>query len=245
MRGDSHCFVANLALANLIENERHILYPRWGGIEAGATLSDHFRIMWESIEPGSKNRQLVHRCFIDSKNSKDHGCITRALDHTVGSISFIKDFMKGELNEAYTEDEFLENLGMFLGIASHHVTDICTPVHVGYIIDVRSLGYRSLNQFHIQLERDILRLQNQAKINLQKPKLVKFTQEYFWRIASDIYERYFTRLKDIYTQNGQDGVLNMVSGVLSAAVNHTADVWHTVLKTSKMTQRQWSMQPLL
>ena len=54
MRGDSHCFVANLALACLTEKERHILYPRWGGIEAGATLSDHFRIMWASIEPGSR-----------------------------------------------------------------------------------------------------------------------------------------------------------------------------------------------
>ena len=67
MNGDSHCLVANFSMACLSPDERHILYPRWGGIEAGATLSDQFRIMWEPIEPGSKDRQLVHRCFATVK----------------------------------------------------------------------------------------------------------------------------------------------------------------------------------
>ena len=50
MNGDAHVLVANLALAFIDEAQRHILYPRWGGIESGATLSDHFRIMWEIEE---------------------------------------------------------------------------------------------------------------------------------------------------------------------------------------------------
>jgi hypothetical protein len=50
MIGDNHILVANLALVSLPAKERYILFPRWGGLEAGATLSDHFRIMWETEE---------------------------------------------------------------------------------------------------------------------------------------------------------------------------------------------------
>ncbi len=245
MLGDSHCLVANLSLTCLNEDERHILFPRWGGIEAGATLSDHFRIMWEPMEPGKKQRQLVHRCYVDSNNLKDHGCITRALDHAEGSITFIKDYMSGELNDGYTEDQFLENLGMFLGIASHHIADICTPVHVGHLIDFRSLGFRTLARFHSQVERDILRQQKISKINLHKPKLMKFSFDYFWRIAANTYENYFTLLSDLYRNKDQDELLNLVSGILTSAVRNTTDVWHTVLTKTKMTEREWSMQPLL
>jgi hypothetical protein len=56
MTGDCHCLVANLALACLPGEERRALYPRWGGIEGGATLSDHLRIMWDLGAPGSAER---------------------------------------------------------------------------------------------------------------------------------------------------------------------------------------------
>lgn len=245
MHGDSHCLVANLVLACLNEDERHILYPRWSAIEAGATLSDHFRIMWEPVDPTTKKRQLVHRCYIDSDKSKDHGGITRALDHAEGSIGFIEDYLKGELDDTYSENEFLENLGMFLGIVSHHIADICTPVHVGHSMDFRSLGYRSLARFHRKVEEDIHRLQRMVKINMHKPKLAEFTKDYFWSIATNTYESYFTILPKLYHNKDQDAMLDMTSGVLSSAVRYTTDVWHTVLAKTNMTQRAWSMQPLL
>jgi hypothetical protein len=103
MNGNSHCLVAMLALACLNNKERGILYPRWGGIDCGATLSDEFRVMWEPDVPKSKYKSLVHRCFIDSINPKDHGCITRALDHAEGSIDFIKAYMDGDLEGSYLE----------------------------------------------------------------------------------------------------------------------------------------------
>ena len=56
MDGSSHRLVANLALACLNGEERGILYPRWRGIESGATLSDDFRIMWEPAEAGDVAR---------------------------------------------------------------------------------------------------------------------------------------------------------------------------------------------
>lgn len=244
MLGDSHVLVANLALASLTEKERHILYPRWGGIESGATLSDHFRIMWESVEPGSKEKQLVHRCFVDSQNTKDHGCITRSLDHAEGSIAFITDYLS-EPNDSYTEDEFLENLGMFLGIACHHIADLCTPVHVGHLINFRSLGCSTLARFHNRVERDIRRLERKASIRLPKPQTIVISSDYFWEIAKETYEQIFIPLQDVYMGNEEKAKLNMVTNVITSAVKHTANIWHTVLTKTKMTERKWSMQPLL
>lgn len=94
MLGKTHQLVANLSLACLSQKERHIMYPRWGGIESGATLSDEFRIMWEIEEVGSDKKQLVHRCYVDSKDPKNHGCITRSLNHAEACIGFIESYSK-------------------------------------------------------------------------------------------------------------------------------------------------------
>ncbi len=244
MLGKSHQLVANLSMANLIQKERHILYPRWGSIESGATLSDEFRIMWEIIEVGSKEKQLVHRCYVDSDNPKDHGCITRSLNHAEGSISYIQDYLTGK-DETYTEDEFLENLGMFLGIISHHVADLCTPVHVGHKIDFKGLGFSTLSRFHNRLERDIFKYQNRINITLPKPIIVEFSQDYFWSIANDTYNNSFLKLEGIYSTKVESEIMDMASRVISRAVYHTSNCWHTILTKTGMTKRKWSMMPLL
>jgi hypothetical protein len=244
MTGDTHCLVANLALACLSQKERHILYPRWGGIEAGATLSDHFRIMWEPIEPGG-DKQLVHRCWIDSDNIKNHGCVTRALDHSEGSLSFINAYLKGELEGAYSEDEFLENLGMYLGVASHHIADLCTPVHVGHKLDFASLGFKSLARLHGRVERDIAKRADSSQVGLRKPQTVEFSPDYFMAIARETYDQSFVSLEAIYANDALDGLEEMASRAISSAVGHTADVWHTILESTGMTNKEWSMQPLL
>jgi len=234
-----------LALACLGAKERHILYPRWSGIEAGATLSDEFRIMWEPIGPESRDRQLVHRCFVDSENSRDHGCVTRALDHSEGSIAFIEDYLGGDLEDAYSEDEFLENLGMFLGIASHHICDLCTPVHVGHDMDYAKVDSRSRRGFHSRVERDIARLDHRALVRLTKPKIVDLSEEYYWSIAQSTYSDLFLPLESLYPARDESLMVNMASEVISRGVQHTADVWHTVLSTTNMAERKWSLQPLL
>lgn len=243
MKGDSHCLVANLSLACLAEKERHILYPRWGGIEAGATLSDQFRIMWEIEDLNSDKKQLVHRCYVDSKDSKDHGCVTRALDYAEGSIGFINDYLKDAVG--YTEDEFLENLGMFLGVVSHHIADLCTPVHVGHLINYKSLGFKTLSRFHNQVERDILKYERQCNVILPKLVLVKITRDYFWKIAEETYNNLFLKLPEIYNAKDDYSKVKMTSEVLYNAVKHTTLVWHTILAETKMTSKKWSMQPLL
>lgn len=246
MLGTSHKLIANLALACLDIKERHILYPRWGGIESGATLSDDFKIMWEPEEFKSSKKQLVHRHYVNSDNPKDHGCVVRALDHSLGSISFIKDYLKGDL-DGYEEDDFLENLGMFLGISCHHITDLCTPVHVGKISDPNKYGYKILSRFHNRHKKDIVQYTTFASLRLKKPIIVKINKKYFEKIAQYTYNTHFTRLEKIYPlKNSQENILiDMVSDIINQSVHHTASIWHTVLKTTKMTDRKWSYRPLL
>ncbi len=179
MNGPTHRLVANLSLSSLDMKERHILLPRWGGIESGATLSDEYRIMWEPEAAGSKKKQLVHRCYIDSNDSKNHGCVTRAWNHAEGSISFIKGYLEDVDSMGYTEDQFLENLGMFLGIASHHISDLCTPVHVGHKMDYLNAGSKTQSAFHKVVERDIVRYSSKAAIILSNPKRVSLSKRYF------------------------------------------------------------------
>ncbi len=237
MLGKTHIFIANLSLVFLGQAERYILFPRWGGIESGATLSDEFRIMWEPGKSDSKSKQLVHRCYIDSDNSKNHGCITRASDHAEGSISFINDYLNGDLGDVYNEIEFLENLGMFLGIISHHIADLCTPVHVGHILDLNSLGYLSLPRFHNKVERDILRFQNESTINIPKPKIIKISDKYFWDIAQETYTNNFLHLHKIYKRKNKQSIIDMASQTVSNAIYHTTNVWHTILTKTKMAEK--------
>lgn len=244
MNGTTHDLVAMLAMACLNTTERHILYPRWGGIESGATLSDEFRIMWEPVAAGRKERELVHRCFVDSDNPKDHGCITRALDHSEGSVSFIQSCLSGGLS-GYTEDEFLENLGMYLGVASHHIADLCTPVHVGHQMDYKRARARSRSAFHKKVEKDIERLAPKCSLRLYPPELVELSKDFFWGIAQETYKTVFLPLEAIYYDHDEGGLLDIVSLAVSRAVRHTRDVWHTVLSNTAMTDRTWSMQPLL
>lgn len=241
MLGKTHQLVANLSLACLSQKERHIMYPRWGGIESGATLSDEFRILWEIEEVGSDKKQLVHRCYVDSKDTKDHGCVTRALNHAEGCIGFIESYSK----EDSTEEEFLENLGMFMGITSHHIADLCTPVHVGHKINFKLLGYSSLARFHNKVERDIFRFQNKSSIKFSKPKLVDLSDKYFWNIANNTYNNIFLKLESVYETKEEQSIIDISSQVVSNAVKHTTDVWHTILHKTKMTKRKWTMQPLL
>lgn len=188
---------------------------------------------------------MVHRCFVDSNNPKDHGCITRALDHSEGSVGFIRDFMKGDLEGSYTEIEFLENLGMYLGVASHHISDLCTPLHVGHKIDYREIGFRSMKAFHDKLERDIEKYSKVMNLRIHPAVRIKLSREYFWEIANYTYEKHFKKLESTYKGDDEKGLIDMVSDLMSHAVRHTRDVWHTILEETKMTERDWSLQPLL
>ena len=98
------------------------------------------------------------------------------------SATALCDFIYPTVKDHFTEDEFLENLGMFLGIASHHISDLCTPVHVGHKIDLKKVGSKSLARFHNKVERNMGRCVQQAHVRMVTPEIVKFSNDYFWTI---------------------------------------------------------------
>lgn len=246
MDGYSHELVALVALASLDADERDVLSARWAGLEAGATLSDYFRVLWDIAEAGDSRRHLVHRCFVDSDDPKDHGCVTQALDYATGSIAFIERYVAGQLDDAYpSEESFLENLGMFLGVTSHHVADLCTPVHVGHKMNYRRAGASSASKFHRRVERDMGRMARNATIALQRPQRVTLRGEYFWQIAQTTYERQFLRLEALYAEEDREGLQELTSEVITTAVRHTANIWHTVLAETRMCEQKWSRDPLV
>lgn len=201
--------------------------------------------MWEKIDPSRGEKQLVHRCFIDSEDPKNHGCVTRAHEHAIGCVGFIEQYMADELHDAYTEESFLENLGMFLGITSHHIADICTPVHVGHKMDYRRAGSPSASKFHARFERQMARLARGATVQLHKPVRVEMNRKYFWNIARSTYEDLFLRLEDIYAKNDQAGLQEVTSEAITRSIRYTADVWHTVMLDSGICNRKWSGRPLV
>ncbi len=201
--------------------------------------------MWEPRDAENQDRELVHRCFVDSNDPKDHGGVTRSLDHSEGSISFIQSYMNGELEGSYSEDEFLENLGMFLGVLCHHVADLCTPVHVGHKIDHARLGTQSRKALHSKVERDIGRLAYRCSLQMFPAQRVTLSREHFYSIAQDTYDSVFNRLEWAYQTDGDGGLLELVSTCITSAVRHTRDLWHTILSRTNMTSRKWSLQPLL
>jgi len=134
---------------------------------------------------------------------------------------------------------------MYLGITSHHIADLCTPVHVGHKMDYLRAKSKNKAGFHGRVERDIARFAQKVPILFYKPKIVKLTKSFFKRIAGDTYSTIFLRLEDMYAHSSTNEIQEMVSQVISQSVRHTADVWHSILTASGMLNRKWSMQPLI
>lgn len=246
MNGHCHEMVALIALAAQDPRHRSVLTSRWSGIEAGSTMSDDFRVMWDIVEAGSKDKHLIHRCFVDSDSPKDHGGARHALDYATGCVGFIEEYMAGNLDDAYpTEENFLENLGMYLGIVSHHIADMCTPVHVGHRMNYPRAGSTSARKFHARFERQMGRLARKATVTLSRPRKVTLSQEYFWQIALSTYEDLFVGLEEIYANDNQNELQRVVSESISRSVSHTADVWHTVMVETDFSRHNWSHAPFV
>ena len=241
MRRNSHLLIAMMAMSCLSTKERYILYPRWAGIDDGATFSDDFRIMWEADILNSNEKVLVHRCYVDSNLNKDHGCSHRTFMYADGAIDFIEKCSNDSVSTS--EEEFLETLGLYLGIICHHIGDLCTPLHVIKNVSTKEMKFKSRKSLHDRMERDFDKCSLEALVKLEKAEKVELSQEYFWEIAKYTHENYSTKLPEIY--QSKDSIHQMVSDLLSKAIKHTRDVWHTVLHESKMTDRNWSFQTLV
>ena len=236
--------IAAIALACLDEECHQILYPRWRGILDGATLTDDTRAYWDPMGD-TKRKHLVHRCFVDSDDPKDHGAIEHLFNYSTGTVEFVPLFLNGSLKDAYDEVSFLENFGMYIGIVSHHICDLCTPVHVGHKLNYERLGFPSLSRFHSQVERDIAQYVRTGQVTIPEPSKVSLTEEYFWMIAKTTYAEHFTVLEDIYRDKDQEAVIAMSRRVSSRALKHTVDVWSTIISESGIKEHKWTTEPLI
>ena len=61
------------------------------------------------------------------------------------------------------------------------------------------------------------------------------SDEYFWNIVNDTYNNIFLKLEDVYETKNEPFMIDISSKVVSNAVKHTTDVWHTILHKTKMT----------
>ena len=112
--------------------------------------------------------------------------------------------------------------------------------------NTKGLGFNyGIRQHDSQVERDIDRSLFSSQIQFYKPKIVNLTKPYFKSIAQNTYNNHFLNIENIYFDKNKEEVQKMVSQILSNSIKYTTDVWHTVLSKSKMTDRKWSMQPLL
>lgn len=82
-------------------------------------------------------------------------------------------------------------------------------------------------------------------MHFSKPKIVEFSEKYFWSIAKETYENIFLQLEDIYKIKEEEKLIDVSSQVISNAVNHRTNVWHTILHKTGLTKRKWTMQPLI
>lgn len=244
MKGTTHQLIVGISLACLDESSRQVLFPRWRGILDGATLTDEFRAYWDPMGD-SDRKHLIHRCFVDSDDPKNHGAIEHLLNYSTGSVGFVGLFLDGDLGDAYSEVSFLENFGMYLGIVSHHICDICTPVHVGHRLNFRKLGYPTLARFHGKVERDIARFARPGQVTIPQPQKVQLTGEYFWSIAKSTYDEQFTTLEDLYLDDDREGIAAMSRRSISRALKHTVDVWATIMSESGITAHNWTIEPLI
>lgn len=244
MKGVTHRLVAGIAFACLDQRSQEILYPRWRAIQAGATLTDEVRAYWDPMGDTDK-KHLVHRCYVDSVNPKDHGAIEHLFNYSTGTTGFVDAYLGGDLDGAYDEITFLENFGMYLGIVSHHICDICTPVHVGHKLDYRELGYKSLSRFHQKVERDIARIVRPGPLMIPDPELVSLTKEHFWSIAETTYSKHFTILEDAYLDGDETAIVDMTQSIVARGLKHTVDVWSTIMVKSDIWEHEWTVEPLV
>ena len=141
------------------------------------------------------------------------------------------DYVNGEIEAAYDEEEFLLNAGAYFGVIAHHVADLHTPVHVGTKLPMEAVGHKSRSGFHSRVEADLGRASKALEtIKPYRPKCIELTSSRLERVAQSVYEEAYLNLLDVYSACcGQEARCRLLKGCISGAACCTADVWTTVL----------------
>lgn len=237
MRAAAHLRVVSLAVEVMPRPFAALLGRLREGIECGATLPDEFRSYWDVDGGPGRNRVLMHRCYVDSEERRDHGCPVQVRRYVEGAPRFFEDWAEGKLNGCYDVESFALNAGAFLGVLSHHVCDLWTPVHVGCSIPPSALGYKTRAGLHSRVEADLDRAARRVDTILPyAPSKLDLTVGALETVAQAVFDRYYLRLSGIYPAAGSPDVrAQFLEPCIRGAAQSTADAWLTVLRAVRAT----------
>ena len=234
MKRNAHIRVAELATNHLPDPWATPIAALWEGIETGATLPDEFVAYWDTDDQvGVISKVRMHRCYMDSDDPRDRGCVIQIVRYATAIPGFVEDFASGDLEGSYDDEEFALNLGMFFGIASHHIADMHTPVHVCSHVDPATVGARSSAGFHTRIETDLDRAAAAVEtIQPYRPQTVALEHPAIEALAQAAFDDFVPRLPLVYGPKATlDSRVEAMTECVRRAAQATADVWSAVLNT--------------
>jgi len=194
MIGKSHIKISHLMLQYLNPSLSCILNRFIDTFEDGVFVPDK-HIMWhcDPAEPAeNKNppKHLVHRYYIDIDDSFDRK--GRLLEmiwmYTDGIISFVQD--GAEVSSAYpTIDNLVENWVLYVGMLTHFLGDICTPLHVGICQDNHFKEIAG-KKYHSKIEQALWNYHKNHNINDIDIMKCNLNTKQLTEIAQKTYEDY-------------------------------------------------------
>lgn len=231
MMGDTHERVAARALDRVPTWLQQVLRPQWDWLQGGATLTDFARTFWEpSDSVGEGKRALVHRYYLDSPRPEDKGTVSQIINYAFGTMSYIEEDGQNTLSEAERR-LFHGQVALQFGIISHHIADLCTPVHLGDALKPQLEQLTSQRNFHSYYERALERYSRQARLDThRKAEEIPLEPHTFESIARRIYQEVYLRLPSLYADQSQHlgEIQALARCCFATAVETTSDVWYTV-----------------
>ncbi len=237
LQSAAHLKVCELARDAMPEEQRPFVSVMWEGIQAGAERPDDFLL---DGEPGNQQdaSQRMHKCYVDSNDPKDRACPIEIARYATSTVSFLEGFARGELDETCDETEFRLKCGSLLGVVSHLVADLWTPVHLGRSLQPSDLPYQHRRGLHWAVEADL----DNAAAGIEgpvehRPQRVTLDSAHFSRLGSQLYRRLYLRLPIIYGKNRwAEGTLRFAEACVTGAACSTADIWHTIASSSPVDE---------
>lgn len=195
MIGKSHIKISHLMLQHLNPSFSCILQRFIEIYETGVEVPDKY-IMWhcDPLTPTEKGNQpkrhLVHRYYLDVDDSfnRKGRLIEMIWLYTDGIVSFIQDDL--ETSTAYpTIENLVENWVLHIGMLTHFLGDICTPLHVGIC---NSNHFRELSgkKYHSKIEQALWRYHKNQDVNELDIKKCNLNTKQLIGIAKTTYNDY-------------------------------------------------------
>lgn len=193
---------------------------------ACCTFFDYFHSFYgipmdNEIDPNQKKIPF-HRYYYDEDSDKKGGLVGYLFQYIDGTINYIQD---GDINDGI---DWAGHLGMI----SHFIGDICTPVHVGSKLNKELIGISK--NIHSKIERDMEKYSKSLSIQeLPNPKTIDVSYDNIFSFGRNIYSKYYLNLKSIYSNNVVEA---MCYEIYQLAVYTNTRIWNTMLLSTGVSE---------